>query len=100
MEEIGHSHAYGVDVGIGEQFFVVGVHVGNVELLRQLDAAVGVEARDRDHLGARLGREALEMPLGDSAADDANPKHLLIHARAVNLSWQATLQGMLVRRAA
>jgi hypothetical protein len=65
-----HDNAYGVDIGMDQQFRVITVNVRNVEAGRELVAAVVVESGECYHLGSRFLGVTFQVKNAGTAADD------------------------------
>jgi hypothetical protein len=70
MGEIGRRHGDGVDIGIGEQFAIIGVGLGRAELLLHVGDAGRVEIADSGQLGAVDGAQRLAMERAPEARSD------------------------------
>ena len=78
VEVVGDGDADGVDVRLGQQLAVVADEVGDVVLLANLGAALGVETGEGHDLGAGFFRPGVGVVGADAAANDTDPKR--IHA--------------------
>ncbi len=72
MQDVRDGDGDGFDVRVGDQFLVLAVDAGHVELLGQIPAAVLVESGDGDDFGAGILGESLQVQDADPAADDAD----------------------------